>query len=331
MSKQVITTPKFGWGEEHQSAQEKLYIEAIENEKLIQTYGEESFSRPISSEETQMEKRVREIMPFDVGWDFTYASRIRHKRDIHHGPQNDGDCVGYSNSNCICYRIDHEILCRGQADEPLGDYAKGFAPMPHIGYSYGMGRYEGNMLRSGAGSYCSVQLRANKEHGFLPCDTPGIETDDPQPRTTSETKKWGSSKDLLFQWRPHAIEQTLEHSYQVKTEDDMWNAITVDKYPVQICSMWGFAARGKIQWDDYVFWEFIRRGSWPHSMSVIGAFENPQNGDRWYKIGNQWGLYHKGEWFFQVSASTMSKWVMQADARATGEVNGRESTFALAV
>ena len=329
MSRKII--PRFGWGEESESEQKKLYIEAIENENLLQTYGEATFSPPAEREETEMETRVRKIMPFSVGWDFTYASNIVYKKDISHGPQNDGNCVGFSNSVGVAYRISHEILCLGQADEPLGSYATKTSPMPHIGYSYGMGRYEGNMLNSGAGSYCSVQLKANKEHGFLPCDTPGIQTEDPQPPTTAETKKWGRDKELLFKWRPYAIEQTLEHSYQVKTEDDMWNAIVKDKMPVQICSMWGFEARGKIQWDDYVFWEYIRRGSWPHSMTVIGAYENPKNNSRWYKVGNQWGDYHKGEWYFHVSSDTMRNWVPNSESRTIGEILGRESNFSLVI
>lgn len=316
---------QFGWGEEGASERSNLYVEAIENELLIKEFGEQTFSRPGFREESHFENRLRETMPFDEGWDFEFASRIAFGRKMHHGPQNTGNCVGYSNSNGVAARIAHEIVCLGQPEEFLGDYRAGTAPMPHVGYSYGMGRMEGNMLNSGAGSYCSVQLRANKKHGFLPCDTPGIDTGDPQPSTGNSSNEWGRNRQLLMKWRPFAVQQSLEHSYQVKTEDDMWSAINDDKHPVQICSMRGFTAKRKIQWDDFWFWEWVFGPTWAHSMIVMGAYLNPRDGDRWYKVTNQWGNYHKGFHFFHVSSDTMRRWVPQSDSRTIGEVKGRPS------
>ena len=58
-------------------------------------------------------------------------------------------------------------------------------------------------------------------------------------------------------------------------------------------------------------------------MQILAVFQI--NGQWFVKVGNQWGDYHKGEWWFIITAEVFSKWIRRADCRTIGEIKGRSS------
>jgi hypothetical protein len=313
-----------GWGHPSYSEQKKLYVEKVEHAINVRLFGEDKFSRPATSTAGNefIIQRLRDSFFFDEGWDFCAAERLVYGDTLPRGPQNIGNCVGYSHCLLLATRIAHEILVEGDPEAKLGSHQD--SPVPFIPYSYGAGRcLSGNMCGGGDGSYCSVQLRASQEHGFLPSDTAGLPT--PVPQGTSSTgRSWGSNRGRVLQkWRDQALAYDLEHSYQIESVEDLWEALTEDFHPVQICSNWGFKASHQVKIDgNESFTLYQRGGRWAHSMQILAGFRH--KGDEYYKIGNQWGPNaHKDGWYFIVSADTMEAWLRAADARTIGEIKGR--------
>ncbi len=310
----------FGWGSQHSSIETKLADERRETEANMRLYGEDRFSAPnvTTIVKSPIESQLLKLMPFDEGWDFRFAERVVYGRELQRGPQNIGNCVGYSNCLLLATRIAHEILVRGDLELTLGDYGRN-SPVPFIPYAYGAGRcLSGNMCGNFDGSYCSVQIRANLEHGILPSDLDVLSEYNVPQGSARTGRRFGSSRSLVQKYRKYAIDYKLEHSYQVETVDSLWDAIVEKKMPCQICSSWGFRSQEKREW----FYIWKQSGRWAHSMQIIAAFK--LKGQMYFMIGNQWGNYHNGTYWFVVTAETMEKWLRQADCRTIGNIAGRQ-------
>lgn len=316
-----------GWGRESDAPAKSLYFEQIGREANLRKYGNDRFGEPVRPpmqlvQESPIEREIRKLFRFDEGWDFEEVEKLIYGQPLVRGPQNIGNCVGYSHCLGLAERIAYEILVKGDPEEVLGDYRISGTPVPFIPYSYGAGRcLAGNMCGGGDGSYCEVQIEASQEHGFLPSDTPGLPG--PFPQSSAQVgRQWGSSKSTLQTWRPKAITFDLEHSWQCKSADDVWKAIVVDKQPVQICSGWGFVPKEQITLNGVRFWLYVKGGGWSHSMTLMGAWKI--GGRRFFKDSNQWGMQaHKDGYYFVVEDDTMDKWVRNAHAATIGEIKGR--------
>ena len=162
-----------GWGPEEDADRPRrsLYAEQILHEKNVQLFGESMFSEPAEEQRLtdHIVEMLKDLWKFDEGFDFGAVERMVYGKEAQRGPQSHGNCVGASHCYLIQARLAFEVLA-GQADELLGDYDDGETPVPYIPYSYGAGRclVSGRMCGPRDGSYCSSQLRATQEHGFLP-------------------------------------------------------------------------------------------------------------------------------------------------------------------
>lgn len=323
--------PEFGWGQEFFNERQNIYVEDREHERNCEKFGEAKFDPAPAGDLSKPQKKradnLRKEMPWQVGWTFAVSERKIYGKINKRGPQNMGNCVGYAKCLILAARMSHELAVEGDLETRFGSKNVGF--VPYIPYSYGAGRcLSGNMCGGGDGSYCSVSFRAAMDHGFLPCDTPGLQGPFPQP-SSRIGRLFGSSKRELMKWRDKAVVFDLEHSHRVQSEDDMWVTITERFMPVEICSNWGFRAGSREGWDDFQFHIHRRSGSWAHAMQIIAAFEHPNTGERYYMVANQWGNYHKDGWWFVVDSDTMRQWLRQADARAAGEIKGRQAPLTL--
>lgn len=324
----------FGWGDPTLSGEKNMYMEKIGHEKNIRTYGEEWFSKPsriLPASEDSEQKRVmdelRQLMPFDKGWDSRFLERIVYGKELVRGPQNIGNCVGYSNYLLIAIRIAWELLIKGDYEAALGDYSI-VSPVPFIPFGYGVGRClvgQTGLCGGGDGSFCSVQIKGNLEYGILPSDLDVLNSFSERPQgTASIGRSWGrNAGGVLQKYAEYASDIVLKHSYAIKDTDAAWEAIVELGMPLQICSMWAFRERERITINDWTFWLYTRSGQWAHSMQIISAFEDPRTGRKYFMVGNQWGHYHKDGWWFVIDEDTLAKWLREADCVTIGEIVGR--------
>ncbi len=279
-----------------------------------------------------IEKVIRAKFHFDEGWSFFVAEETVYRLSSGQTlmvPQNIGNCVGSSHSKLLAARIAHEILALGDAEDPLGSTITGPTSLiPFIPYTYGVGRWAGNMLGGGDGSYCGAQIKGTMEHGFLPCRTPGLEQyAGTFPQCAADVGRlFGRSKSVLEQWRPQAIKFDLLEAPRASTGDEAKTLVVDKQIPLQICSGWGFAYdRFDSKYNVHLY---RRSGSWSHSMQVMAIFAI--KGQWFVAIRNQWGMdAHRGSpeigipgGCFVITFELFSSWIRASETIGIGQIQG---------
>lgn len=274
-------------------------------------------------------KDILQLRGIDSGYDFTVVEELVYGKDLEPGPQNIGNCVGYSHCMCLASKIAHEIFVEKQPEEPLESQYF----IPFIPYSYGAGRiYIGNnKLGRSDGSNCSWQIEASMNHGFLPCDADRLDGYDQKPQGTSGTGRlFGSNKSVLDTFHDQAIKFDLVDSTRVTTVDEVKTILTEVYSPIQICSNWGFKA---FSYDnERKIWIYKQSGSWSHSMQLIGWLEI--KGESFIHVRNQWGRSAHKDCTpviplggFLIGVDTLSQWLPNAYAATIGEIKGKGKIF----
>lgn len=329
----------FGWGKEDKNAVQNRIIEQATQQlpnvgKIIRSAKEAIGATRI---EAVVENALRSKMQFDEGWDFMTAERICQgygKNETFMATQLIGNCVGDSHVGLILCRISHEILAEGDAEEPLG---KGHLGAPFIPYSYGVGRWVGDMLGPGDGSYCGSQMEGTLKYGFLPCFTEGLEKyagdgDAALPQgTASANRLFGKSQKEIEKWTDKAVNFKMSEAPKAETADEA-KILMVEKFiPLQICSDWAFKYKG---FDDrYGVHLYTRDTSdeWSHSMQLVMMFAI--KGQWFVTVRNQWGYdSHRGSpeigippGCFVITMEEFARWIKDSETMGIGEIQGMPS------
>lgn len=312
----------FGWGNKDLQPAQNLAIETAIVENLPFACLARD-AKPAGDFPAAVQKAIDALAYYDKGLDMEIIDKLVYKNYLMI-MQNIGNCVGASHDMLLATRIALEILFFGDAEEPLG--ANELA-IPFIPYSYGVGRWEGNMLGGGDGSYCGAQIKGTVKHGFLPCFASGLKEAYPSLPQSSSTvgRLFGRSLAEIKKWIDKATDFKLKEAPVADSEDDVWDLIVNKKIPLQICSGWGFTFRETIEGINV----YRRGGSWSHSMQIVGAFEKKSY--RFYKIRNQWGPNaHKDGRCFTILADEMAKWIRASETIGIGEVEGLQSSLQFA-
>lgn len=266
--------------------------------------------------------KIKEKQNFDSGYDFTIVEALVYGEDLQPGPQNIGNCVGYSHCMLLASKIAHEIFVELQPEKPLATNT----PIPYIPYSYGAGRvYVGGNRYWGDGSNCADQIQASMEHGFLPCDTPNLTG--PFPQSTSTIgRQFGKSRSTLDKFHDTAINFDLVESTRITSVDEVRRFLTEVYSPLQICSSWGF--RPSYYDNNRGIWIYKASGRWSHSMQLVGWISI--KGEEFIHVRNQWGRdAHKNSTpviplgGFLISPDTMKSWLRSAYCASIGEIKGK--------
>lgn len=233
-----------------------------------------------------------------------------------------GSCVATSHIVNIGQRSLIEVAILGSDEDLLGkDYDGTTSLCPFGPYSYRAGRRIGGLNGMGDGSFCGAQIEGTMRYGYLPCDTPNLQSDFyPEPKSTRTYREWGARNTLMDRFAGAADQTVLTNSVQCRTTDEAKEQL-IDRWaPLQICSSWGFRATNTTLANGHRLW--TRRGSWPHSMQVVGIFEV---GGRWVaKIRNQWGGFHDGNTFFHVDLNEFDRWIGNSVTMSIGELRQRQ-------
>lgn len=284
------------------------------------------FKAGIEPPEQAVIDACKRAMPFDDGWDFFYAVEKCFGTQISPGPQQIGNCVGFSDCLSAVDLQCHECYVKGEPENAF---------VPYVPFSYGAGRVYigGGRLGNGDGSLGSWQIDADVQYGYLPADLPGLEVDssDPaEPRSEQVNRLWGRSREVLDKWKHLAAPHKIDHGVRITNADEAWESLTKLFRPLTIASNWGFKKKGFDSKYGLNIW--TRSGSWAHQMHVRGGFEI--KGSRFTRIGNQWGAnYHgpSGEGFplggFVVTWDEFARWIKDAAVYARGGFQGRSSVF----
>lgn len=330
---------KFGWGEEELSTTKKRVAEQASRDlpnvgKIVMTAGA---AKGASLIESDVEDTLRAKMKFDEGWSFLVAEAICQgfgELETWMARQLVGNCVGDSHCGLILLRISHEILAEGDAEEPLGKLMLG---SPFIPYSYGVGRWEGDMLGPGDGSYCGAQMEGTLKHGFLPCFTEGLDKytgsgDAAFPQgTASANRLFGKSKAEIEKWTSKAVHFKMAEA-PVAENADQAKVLMVEKFtPLQICSDWAFKYKGFDEKYQVHVYTRDTRDSWSHSMQLVAMFAI--KGQWFVTTRNQWGKdAHKGSpeiglppGTFTITFEEFAKWVKDSETMGIGEIQGMPS------
>lgn len=257
---------------------------------------------------------------FDGGWEFWTGVEKCYGKQVAPGPQDVGDCVGYSTVLSATDLIAHEVYWEGQNEKFF---------IPTVLFSYGAGRVYigGGRLGNSDGSLGSWQIAADTEYGFLPSDLPGLpfKPDEPCEPEGRIVKQWGSQKSILDQWKDKAAPFRLGEGTKIESSDQLKKVVCELHRPVTIASDWGFAKAGLDSATGLVLWR--RSGSWGHQMHIRGVIEIK---GRWFAyIGNQWGTTFHGDpgkgptGGFWVPFEIMDQWVRDAEVYARGLFPGR--------
>lgn len=278
-----------------------------------------------------IEKKIRSLFMFDEGWSCLVAEQLVYELADAITlmiAQNIGNCVGASHAGLIASRYAHEILALGDAEERLG---VGNLAMPFIPYTYGVGRWVGNMLRGGDGSYCGAQIEGTMKYGFLPCFTPGLDQfDGTLPQCSASVgRQFGKSKSLLQEWSAKAVQFDLLEAPRCTSADDAKELIAGKQIPLQICSGQGFVYD---RFDEKYGVHLYRPGGrWSHSMQLVACFAI--KGQWFIVIRNQWGMNaHKGSpeigvpgGCMVITLETFAKWIRSAECIGIGSIKGLEA------
>lgn len=319
-----------GWGEKKLAVAQNRLAEALSQEALpnVVVAGDAIGAGAMLP---TIENKIRAQFKFDEGWSCLVAEQMVYglaELITLMITQNIGNCVGASHAALLASRIAHEILALGEAEEPLG---QGNLAMPFIPYTYGVGRWVGNMLRGGDGSYCGAQIEGTMKYGFLPCFTPGLDGfDGTLPQCSAAVgRQFGKSKALLEEWSAKATEFDLLEAPKCTSADDAKELIVTKQVPLQICSGQGFVYD---RFDSKYGVHLYRPGGrWSHSMQLVACFAI--KGQWFIVIRNQWGANaHKGSPEIGIPGGCMvitlevfAKWIRSAECIGIGSIKGLES------
>jgi hypothetical protein len=257
---------------------------------------------------------------FDDGWEFWTAVEALFPRRIQPGPQDVGNCVGYS---CVLSAIDGMCEEVYWGDEPEAPF------IPLVWFSYGAGRvYIGNnRLGRSHGSTGAWQIAADVQYGFLPHDTSGLsvkasERCEPPAR---DYQAWSWTQAILDEWAPKAAPYRLGTSSRLSSADEVLEVVTESKRPLTIASNQGFRKQGYDQRYGITLWTF--GGSWSHMMHIRAVVQIKGN---WFVyVGNQWGVDYHGDpgkgprGGFWIPMELMARWAPRAVIYARGKFAGR--------
>lgn len=254
------------------------------------------------------------------GWEFWTAQQAFYPQ-LARGPQDVGDCVGYSDVLSFVDGICDEVYWLDEVEAPF---------IPLVWFSYGAGRvYIGqNRLGRSHGSTGAWQIAADVEYGYLPHDAPGLRvkpTERPEP-WASEYEPWSWTRSILDQWAPKAAPYKVGAHRRLQTAQDVMEAVTVRHRPLTIASNQGFRKRGFDSRYGITLWDF--GGSWAHQMHIRAVVKIKGN---WFVyVGNQWGADFHGDpgrgprgGFWIAMDSTMEKWAPRAVIYERGKFVGR--------
>lgn len=325
-----------GWGlEDRNAAQNRILEQASQaapeiSRVLITARG----AIGASGLDPIIEKAIRSRFKFDEGWDFMVAERIvlgYSELETWMARQLVGNCVGDSHCGLISLRIAHEVVAEGDAEDPLG---RGHLGAPFIPYSYGVGRWAGNMLGPGDGSYCGAQMEGTLKHGFLPCFVEGLsqyasDGDAALPQGTATANRlFGRSKSEIEKWTSKAVPFKMTEAPKAETADEAKLLMTEKYTPLQICSDWAFKYKGLDDKYGVHLYQRDRGDSWSHSMQVVLMFAI--KGQWFVGIRNQWGFdAHRGSpeigiapGVFIITMEEFAVWMKQSEVMGIGEIQG---------
>lgn len=265
---------------------------------------------------------IRDREGVTSGWDCRWLEEVAGIPIDETPAQIIGSCVATSHIKLLGTRMLHEILLLGKAHELLGrDITGQDSLLPFGPYSYRVGRKYAGINGRGDGSTCSGQMRGTMALGFLPCDTPSLESDFyPEPKNRNLYRAWGASDSYINRFSEPAQKYDLVEAPQIRTVEELKRSLEEFK-PVQICSGWGFGRTSKRLSNGRYVWS--RRGSWSHSMQLIAAIL--LDGSEYGVVRNQWGKYHDGYVDFYVDMNEVERWLPRASAMAIGSIVLRQS------
>lgn len=312
---------EMGWGIPNLSIEKNLYNEQILYDVLSDNMPEK-ISFAYYRGETPIEKKIKALFQFDDGWSFfpvvdiIYHGEYRGENGgLEPGPQSCGCCVSYSHVLSLASKIAHEMYVDGDGEETMGDGELG---CPFVGYSYGCSRVKVGGGMRGDGSLGQWIIKASQDFGFITCKEAGVSKPDP---SSSITRNYGSSKAMLDKYQTIASQRKLKSTRLIKSYDDLWQNIVVEKSPCHIASNWGFSFSHNQ--DGMAIYK--RSGSWAHQMGIQAAFK--VNNNRYAYIYNQWGRNaHKNpgrelpKGGFIVTEELFDSWVKNAHCASISEV-----------
>ena len=262
---------------------------------------------------------------WEDGFCFTELEKIAVAKRSDWIAQIIGSCVASGHIRVIGMRSLAEVVILGDPEGRLGDSTAGLESLYPFGpYSYRVGRAAAGIGGNGDGSTCGGQISGTMKHGFLPCDTPGIDSNRyPEPSSGSIYRSWGANDSRVSKFYAAAEKFDLVESERMETVEDVHRAIMEDLTPVQICSGWGLGPAGRHK-DGFSIYK--RRGSWAHNLSLT-ARRKTRTRDWFTKVTNTWGpnAHEDGE-FFMVPDDVLASWLKSAYARNIGYLVLREAS-----
>lgn len=318
----MATMPPTGWL--------GIYEEETAFDKLF-NFGDsfvsyEDFKAGIEPPEQAVIDACKRAMPFDDGWGFWFAVEKCFGAQIAPGPQDIGDCVGYSAALSAIDLQCHESYVKGDPENAFTI----FCP-----FNYGCGRVYigGGRLGNGDGSLGSWEIDGNVRFGFLPSDLPGIpgiKDSEPCEPDAATARLFGRSRAVLDEWKHLAAPHKIDHGVRIETAEQAKESVTELFRPLTIASNWGFRKKGFDSKYGVTIWS--RSGSWAHQMHIRGIFSI--KGTWFVYVGNQWGTnYHGtvGDGYplggFIITFDEFARWIKDAAVYARGGFQGRSSVY----
>lgn len=324
-----------GWGEEHLSADAKHSTE----QRQFAALAEAAPLHVMRHEAKEPSQRVLKLIQDEMAKDgITGGFSARYIEPVVFGAfltwlaQLIGSCVASGGMRAATRRMLIEIFLLGQAEETFGRALTGIDNVAPFGpYSYRAGRRLGNMNGNSDGSYCSVHTRGAMTYGWLPCSTPGLQSDAfPEPQSTSLYRQWGASNGLMDQFASAAKKFLLLESENIRSASDAKIAATEHYKPMMICSSWAFRPDYvHPTWKDrdgkpIVIYKRDTSTSWSHNMTVDGVVVAVEKD--WVIIDNSWGMNaHKNGSFFVIPFALFADWVRAAEIQTIGDIDLSDS------
>lgn len=270
-----ISWENLGWGEESQTADEKVYIEETAIERAMSAQpARYQWQDPSELDPVVAAKwaQYQTDKGYDEGsCDLTLFGDFVMGKRYNWLPQKTGSCT-ISNTFRMAYRRQlWEIVARGELEELLGrdEYGKNtvafYAPL-----SYGIARQIGG-LRSGDGGFCGPTIESLMR-GVIDCDNEQLDrvlrgygaqarTDYPEPqdnRVYRAFQNWTHNDELAGQLKCPLVE-----SVKITSLDGLDKACEEYK-PVIMCSMLAVRRGGEFRGLSY----FVPdpRDRWAHNM-----------------------------------------------------------------
>lgn len=321
-----------GWGEPEDPIHHKFYKERIaaeknEDEGVYSTIKELIVAR---GPETDMEKLIREAMPYDDGWDCDFVDKLLYGGPAYVDQDGVGSCVGAGAGSAVATAASTEIILEGDPENPFAMQVVQYSQdnlncaVPMIDFHYGCGKMKSawngekftSERRLGDGSYCSAQIWALMTCGVLPCfrvKDSGLV----YPQSKNIRSHAGNNGQFLNRHLEFSLKHRMKDSTRVNSADDLKEVITVLKRPCMICSGKGFKPSHEVEG---LGWVYVIGGSWAHNMTLVSFILYK---GKWYvKVRNQWGSdAHKDGWTFWITVETFAAWVKSAECQSIGEMD----------